>query len=139
MTIGSTEICRNLEELLLLVNIFRDVEDLPALELSVKLIECAMSHTYDQIDYIGHTCHIGSDGSFLGDRLRRIGYTWSYAVQNLASGQHSAADVMRSWMNSPSHRRVILEDRAVDMGMYVEEDEKGMKYWTQIFAAPSSK
>lgn len=116
-----------------IVNRIRRSRGLGELRLSGTLSRCAASHTRDQIENIGSISHSGSDNSTLKDRLRRYNYDSKRASENVASGQDNAEHVMRSLMNSPGHRENIVDPDVVEMGLDVEEDKNGLKYWTQLF------
>ncbi|MER0244515.1 CAP domain-containing protein [Streptomyces sp. HSW2009] len=77
--------------------------------------------------------HTGPDGSTVGDRVTRSGYTWSAVGENIARGQSDAAAVMSAWMNSPGHRANILNCSFHEIGLGVEQGSGG-PWWTQVFA-----
>merc|ERR1711963_942203 len=52
--------------------------------------------------------HPGSDGSSVGVRVSREGYSWRAVAENIAKGQRDAQAVVRAWMRSAGHRRNIL-------------------------------
>merc|ERR1740121_1121996 len=97
-----------------------------------KLTAACSKHSADMArnNFMSHT---GSDGSSFGQRIKREGYSFGAAAENVASGQRNAEGVMRSWMNSAGHRRNILNSRYNEMG-YAENSRKH----TQIFAASRS-
>jgi uncharacterized protein YkwD len=95
-----------------------------------RLTTAAQEHSQDQAD-TGEMSHIGSDGSTLGQRITRAGYTWRKVGENVASGTTSAERAMQLWMNSDAHRKNILNCAFEDTGVgYVDG------YWTQDFATP---
>jgi uncharacterized protein YkwD len=54
--------------------------------------------------------------------------------ENIADGQHTPADVVEAWMNSPEHRHNILDVpgyRTLGVGCYV--DRNGRAWWVQHF------
>ena len=57
------------------------------------------------------------------------------AGENIAKGQNTPEYVMKAWMNSPGHRKNILNPRFEEMG--VSRDEYGNNIWTQMFIAVS--
>ncbi|MFE6777221.1 CAP domain-containing protein [Streptomyces sp. NPDC057702] len=77
--------------------------------------------------------HTGPDGSTVGDRVTRSGYTWSTVGENIARGQSDADAVMDAWLNSPGHRANILNCSFREMGLGVEQGSGG-PWWTQVFA-----
>ena len=66
---------------------------------------------------LGKLSHRGTDGTNAGQRLTRAGYRWRFYGENLAAGQTSAEDVVRSWMNSPAHRANVLSPKATQIGI----------------------
>ena len=59
----------------------------------------------------------GIDGTDPGQRLTTAGYIWSFCGENLASGQRTAGEVVATWMNSPTHRAIILSLEAAEIGI----------------------
>lgn len=71
--------------------------------------------------------HTGPDGSSFSDRVRAAGYD-DPGGENIAQGQTSADEVMDDWMNSPGHRRNILDCSFRTLGVGEAQD-----YWVQEF------
>ena len=90
--------------------------------------------------------HAGKDGSRFSSRIKRQGYDYRAAAENIAAGQRSAGQVVTSWLKSSGHRRNILDCRMTDTGIAVvyQADDRPMRgdraplryYWVQVFAAP---
>lgn len=126
-----------------LVNKKRENKGLKPLSLDTKLQNAAQAHSKDMAvnDFFSHT---GSDGSTVGDRLRRVGYSYSYAAENIAAGSSTARAVMRQWMNSSGHRANILSRNVTEIGIgyYFQANDGGNEpwghYWTQNFGDPLS-
>lgn len=55
------------------------------------------------------------DGS-AGDRAKRNGYS-GLVAETLATGSPQAEQLMQAWLNSPSHRDIILDSRYRDIGV----------------------
>lgn len=70
------------------------------------------------------------------DRLRAVKYGWQAWAENIASGQLTAADALKSWMTSKGHRRNILEPSMTEIGVGYARDRAGRTYWVQLFARP---
>ena len=91
--------------------------------------------------------HTGKDGSRFSSRIKRQGYSFRDAAENIAAGQKSAGQVMQSWLKSAGHRRNILDCGMTETGIAVvyQADDKPLRgnryalryYWVQVFAAPS--
>lgn len=86
-----------------------------------RLSEAAQSHAEDMVenDYLSHT---GLDGSTPADRALEVGYDYAFIAENIAQGYYTEEDVLEAWMNSPGHADNILDDRAEDFGLGVEDD-----------------
>ncbi len=100
------------------------------------LESAALTHAQDMTahGYIGHT---GSDGSMPADRATRANYTWSVVAENVAAGQTTAEEVVKTWLASPGHCANLMNPHYSDTGVAYAvnpANEKGI-YWVQIFAA----
>ena len=62
------------------------------------------------------------------DMMRSFGVKYSYAGENIASGQPTAARVMSDWMNSPGHRANIVNKNFTKIGVGYVNGE-----WVQMF------
>ncbi|NJR62658.1 MAG: hypothetical protein HC769_29995, partial [Cyanobacteria bacterium CRU_2_1] len=49
--------------------------------------------------------------------------------ENVAQGQKTPSEVVRSWMKSPGHRQNILNPNFTEIGVGYSQN-----YWTQVFA-----
>ncbi|MGW2424780.1 CAP domain-containing protein [Streptomyces sp. NPDC001709] len=124
-------------EVIKLTNTERVKAGCPPLTSNSALTKAAQNHTADMADhnFVGHT---GSDGSSLVDRVQAAGYTgWSALAENVAAGQTAAADMVKSWMNSPDHRANILNCslRHIGVGYVTKPGSTQGTYWTQDFGA----
>ena len=52
------------------------------------------------------------------------------------AGQRTPPEAMESWMQSTGHRANILNGQFTEVGLGVAANERGMRYWTQVFALP---
>lgn len=111
------------------VNSVRRRHGVPPLRLDNRLVAAAREHSMDMARY-KRMSHTGSKGSSPSDRARRKGYP-SGAGENVAAGQPSVRAVMKSWMNSPGHRRNILSRKYKAFGS--GSCKSGIWYWTQMF------
>lgn len=61
-------------------------------------------------------------------------HIFSYIGENIASGQHTAKDVVDSWMNSSSHRKNILNPDFENIAIaFHEANDYYHYYWVQEF------
>ncbi|MFF5445597.1 CAP domain-containing protein [Streptomyces sp. NPDC012888] len=114
-----------------LVNVERAKAGCPALTVNAKLTAAAQGHSKDMAAH-GNMSHTGSDGSDPGTRITRAGYAWSTYGENVAYGYGTPEQVMAGWMNSPGHRRNILNCSFKEIGVGLAQPGN---YWTQNFGA----
>ncbi|MFD0902301.1 CAP domain-containing protein, partial [Actinomadura sediminis] len=95
-----------------------------------RLMTAAERHSADMAAN-GYFSHTSQNGDTPWDRMEAAGYP-SPGAENIAKGYGSAEAVVRGWMNSPGHRRNILncDLRAIGVGMV---DGRGGRLWTQNF------
>ncbi len=121
-----------IQQVLDIVNSERGRAGLSPLRLHSQLTAAAQAHSNDMARH-NFMSHTGSDGSSPFDRIKRHGYNFRQAAENVASGYSSPQDVMRGWMNSNGHRANILNPNYRDIGIgYARANQP---YWTQTFGA----
>lgn len=118
-------------EVLALVNKERAAVGCPVLTVNEKLTKAAQDHSEDMAAH-SNMSHTGSDGSDPGQRITRAGYQWTTYAENVAYGYPTAAKVMEGWMNSPGHKRNILDCNVKEIGIGLAQPGQ---YWTQDFGA----
>lgn len=101
-----------------LSNQVRQSQGLPPLTEDTRLTLAAQRKAEDMAAR-GYFSHASPDGSSAIDRIRLAGYPVRYAAENLAVHFTNAQDVQRGWMNSPSHRAILLDPRYEDSGVGV--------------------
>ncbi|ORX89098.1 SCP-domain-containing protein [Basidiobolus meristosporus CBS 931.73] len=117
--------------LLALVNQQRALVGAPALTIDPRLTLAAERHTLYQVTV--HEMTHDEPNTTLGQRISATGYPWSNIGENVAAGYGDAVSVMNAWMNSPEHRRNILDPIFTQTG--IAYDPQG-SYWTQDFGRP---
>lgn len=123
-----------LAELLAAHNKVRAEEKKPPLQLESRLTEAAQAHARDMAEH-SNLSHEGSDGSAPKTRIKRAGYHYKDMGENVAGGQETVGEAMRSWIESPPHRENILGD-FTQMGGAVATGPDGRKYWCVDFGRP---
>lgn len=117
------------QEVVKLVNAERAKAGLPTLKEDWELSRVAKSKSQDMHDkkYFSHTSP--TYGSPF-DMMKKYGIKYKAAGENIAQGQRTAAEVMKSWMNSEGHRANIMSKNFTHIGVgYVKDGN----YWTQMF------
>ena len=129
-------------DLLREMNRVRAEHGLRALRADARLMQAAQKHTEDMAAK-SHFDHRGSDGSSLRDRVQRAGYSFAKVSENLAAGQATAAAAVRTWLDSPPHRRNLLDPdlRHVGIGYVFRQTDAAARlyghYWTADFGRPT--
>lgn len=114
-------------EVATLTNVFRAKSGLPPLAVSPVLEAVAEAHGQDMARK-GFFSHRGSNGSTLGRRAERQGYRYCLIAENIAKGQKTPAEVMRSWTSSKGHRANMLQRRAREIGVI----RTGVNIWVMV-------
>lgn len=99
-----------------------------ALTLDSKLSKAAQRHA-DDMSAKNYFSHTSKDGTSWITRIKRAGYT-KPAGENIARGYTSSRSTVEAWMDSPGHRRNILDCKFKKIG--VGYNAKG-HYWVQDF------
>ncbi len=60
--------------------------------------------------------------------MKQYGVRYSYAGENIAKGQRTPQEVMKSWMNSSGHRKNIMSANFTKIGVGYYNGE-----WVQEF------
>jgi uncharacterized protein YkwD len=121
---------------LCLVNQQRAARGLPGLHASPLLNRSAQGWSDSMVrgDFFSH-------GSNFAARIDAVGFRWSSAGENIATGFRTPRRVVNAWMHSTGHCQNILNPTFRDVGTGV--DAAGVKAyggtpgtWTQDFALP---
>lgn len=99
-------------------------------------------------DYMARTGRYGhtADGKRPADRAETHGYSYCLVSENIAyqysSDAFEAAELAEAftqgWINSPGHRKNMLEPAVVDSGVAVARGDSGTYYAVQMFGRPES-
>ena len=120
-------------EVVKLTNAERIRKGCSALRIDERLVAAARVHSTDMVRsrFFSHT---GSNGSNFVAREVAAGYPRKGAAsENIAWGYRTPKDVVNGWMNSPGHRRNILNCSSVAVGVGIAVKSGGAIYWTQDF------
>lgn len=103
------------EQIIKFTNAERVKHGLPPLKADTQLLKSARSHAM-----------------WMTTR-RTLTHTRAAVAENIALGQQSAREVVRSWMNSSGHRANILSRRHGRIGVAAYVANNGQIYWCQQF------
>ena len=117
------------QEVIRLVNEHRKKNGLSPLTYDWQLARVARYKSQDMKDnrYFSHTSPVyGSPFQM----MKSFGISYRSAGENIARGQKTPAAVVDAWMDSPGHRKNILNPSYTHIGVgYVADGS----YWTQMF------
>ncbi|WP_353471609.1 CAP domain-containing protein [Salipiger sp. H15] len=110
------------------LNALRQQQGLAALSYSPVLEKVAQGHASDmaRMDKLTHT---GSDGSQIGDRVKRSGYNMRRAAENVALNGGGLDGAMQGWINSPPHLANMLKPDVSEYGI-----ARSGNYWVMVLA-----
>ncbi len=122
------------EQLFIYINEARERFNLQPLKIVPTLNSASQQHTEDMAQF-GYTSHTGSDGSTPAERLIWHQYNAGYAGEATAWGFEYPYQAVEFWVNSPAHRRIILNEFATDVGVgyTVNYGAPNVWYWTAEF------
>jgi uncharacterized protein YkwD len=117
-------------QLLDLANVMRYRYQLPALQRMDKLSRAARSHSRDMAvnGFFQHTSPTTGLTPF--ERLKKAGISYTGAGENIAVGFPDSIEAHEFWMNSPTHRKNIMNKQFTHLGTGVAAD-----YYTEDFVA----
>ena len=112
-------------QMFLKLNQIRVSNKIPPLMISNNCVNAAQSHADDMVkrDYFSHS----SPRETFGQRMRRFGLK-NHFGENISRAP-SFERVIRGWMNSPGHKRNILNPRYKSTGV-----GNNGKIWVQCFS-----
>jgi uncharacterized protein YkwD len=125
------------QDLLMAHNAKRATAGLGPLSLNPILETSAVEQALDMAER-RKMSHRGNDGSSPFDRIKRNGYSFVAAAENVAYGFDDVESVMTGWMKSPGHKRNILGNFSeIGVGRAIARD--GASYWCVTFGTPSGR
>ena len=122
------------QQLVGLINQARADAQLPALTVNAQLTIAAQKHSLDMAcgNFLSHT---GSDGSWIGDRLRAAGYNSYSYLEIIAIG--TPQDAMNQWRNDQPHWDIVLgPSKEIGVGYVYSADSDYGGYFTVDISGP---
>jgi uncharacterized protein YkwD len=121
-----------------LTNAERKKQNLQPLKVNELLTKTARGHSANMAKQqkLDHEL----DGKKAHERIEALGYKFSAMAENIAMGQKTPGDAVRSWMTSTAgHKENMLSKEYNEIGIGIAADANGQRYWTQVFATPAGK
>jgi uncharacterized protein YkwD len=122
-------------ELLGYINLERESNRLRPLQVNLRLVAAAQYHATNmaRLNRADHTLPgLGN----LTTRLRRYGYRYQAAYENLARGISDPARTLTAWIGSTSHRNNMLNANVTEMGVGIRTNSQGEAYYCLVLAQP---
>lgn len=116
------------EQLLAYINAARSMFGLSALPYNFELSAAAQSHAVDKARFPDNP-HVGTDSTSAAERLLRSGYRGGYAGEATAWGFSDPREAVEFWVNSDSHRPLILNQLGTEIGIGYMEDMSSANVW----------
>ncbi|MCR4279840.1 MAG: CAP domain-containing protein [Candidatus Komeilibacteria bacterium] len=125
-------------EIYVLTNELRNLQQLPPLAMNEKLNAAALAKAKTIIaeDFFSHN---GKNGRYFTTWIDDTGYDYQLIGENLAAGFQTNKEVLKAWMDSPTHRANILNNRYREIGIAIWEGDLEGRVQTvvvQIFGSP---
>jgi uncharacterized protein YkwD len=117
-------------EFIRLVNARRKSIGCPELKWDDRIAAVAQRHSRDMVQR-NFFSHRNPDGEDPFDRLRGANIEYSAAAESIASGPKTGREAFEAWLNSPGHRRNMLNCRYTRQGV-----GRAMDRWTQDLIRP---
>ena len=120
------------KEVVRLVNIERAKEGAGPLTIDEKACKAAAVRAEEIVTLFSHTRPNGTSWSTL---LKEFNIKYKTAGENIASGYESPEEVVVGWMNSPGHRKNIMNKNftRIGVGHYYNPEYYYEHYWEQFF------
>lgn len=122
------------------VNRVRAQHGLGAIQFNVRLFNAARAHSDEQLrqNFLGHGS-LDPDRVRLSDRMLAAGYVGRVYAEVVARDYMTVESVVRAWMDSPTHREVLL-DPELSEGAFCRLDsvDGRTNRWTGDFGAPDA-
>lgn len=123
-----------------LTNKDRVKEGLPELSINTNLVTAASMKALDMADK-EYFAHQSPDGRMPWDFIRAAGYSYVFAGENLAVNFDDSSEVQQAWMDSPTHKKNIVNPKYTEIGIATAPGRyKGdnTMYVVQMFGRPRS-
>lgn len=106
------------EKIIELTNAERKSRGLPLLTENALLSEAARQKAADMFAF-NYWAHVSPSGRTPWTFFTDVGYKYQYAGENLARDFRDPDSVVKAWMNSPSHKENIINDKYQEIGVAV--------------------
>lgn len=123
-----------------LTNDERQAQNLKTLTVNPILNKAAEMKAIDMATH-GYFAHTSPDGKTPWYWIKKVGYQYQYAGENLAINFSDSKDVTTAWMASPTHKANIVKGNYTEVGTGVASgvyEGKETVFVAQVYANPLS-
>jgi uncharacterized protein YkwD len=118
------------------INEVRALRGIAPLSIDERLASAAQAHADDMAlnNFFERT---GSDGASVEDRVAAAGFQALFVLENLGAGHPTATELIRDWVDSPSHEAVlrVADGTHVGIGYARNPDADWTDYWSMTVSA----
>lgn len=100
-------------------------------QLSAELNAAADTHARD-MSVQRRAWHFGSDLTSPSDRAMRAGYRGGIVGENISEGADSDLTVLKSWLDFPDTRSVVVAPEGRGLGLGWFQEPGGKIWWVQL-------
>ena len=125
-------------EIIRLTNDLRQKQDLPVLIKNERLAASALAKANDMA-INGYFGHADKNGNRMSYWMTASGYNYLRAGENLAKGFTNPADVLKAWINSPTHYANLINPNYQEIGIGIAQgyiDGRFTTFAVQHFGEP---
>ena len=118
-----------------LTNRLRAERRIPILGLDASLCHAAAMHAEEmcRYNYVSNRGHGILMQSNPGSRAWACGYAWSSIAETVCAGSSDVASVLRSWLSSRRHARILMDPEYQDAGIGMARGVT-RTYWVLMLA-----
>lgn len=120
--VNSQSVTSNNNEIIELTNIEREKYGLTPLVFNDELYELARARTEDMEKY-NYFAHMNPYGKKFSHFLQETDYNFIIAGENLGINFYSNEKLMKAWMDSPSHKKNIINSTFSDIAIFYSNIE----------------
>lgn len=107
-----------------------------------RLLSLAAQEKVNDMVAFGYFSHTSPSGKNPWYFLKKVGYKYIWAGENLAYDFKDANVLIKRWMNSPTHKANILHSKFTEIGVtvkWIQKDNQSVNFIVQYFGMPKLK
>lgn len=125
------------EQIVVATNKARASDGLPVLTINTTLNKAAQMKATDMVKK-GYFAHESPTGVTPWYWFKEAGYNYMHAGENLASGFLTTKNLMKGWIDSPTHKANIMDPQYTEIGIgFAKTTKNGKTNWyvVQMFGS----